>query len=266
MNIYSHPFNLNSFNMEISTNGWAFLDEKWHAENVRDHYSRLYFVGNGSGYLKYDGNRVIMEPERVYLVPAGLVLSYGCKSMEKFYFHINISGADKYDLFYGCREIHSLPFSKEKYEYLKILYKSENYIDKLHLKSMITETACEFAGVYFADGLSIKRYSEPVKKVLGYLHQNISISLSAKDISDSLFISESKIRKCFRDEVGVTLGKYIDDLVFMKAMRQLKKPDVTICEISDELGFCDQFYFSRRFKERYGKTPSEYKKEISVYF
>ncbi|MBQ8868969.1 MAG: AraC family transcriptional regulator [Oscillospiraceae bacterium] len=30
--------------------------------------------------------------------------------------------------------------------------------------------------------------------------------------------------------------------------------------ISDELGFYDQFYFSRRFKEKYAVSPLKYRK------
>ena len=66
----------------------------------------------------------------------------------------------------------------------------------------------------------------------------------------------------FRQEVGVTLGKYIDDQLMAAAQWQLLKTKVSIGEISDALGYCDQFYFSRRFKQLCGETPLQYRKKI----
>lgn len=90
------------------------------------------------------------------------------------------------------------------------------------------------------------------------------LNLSLQEISDALFVSASKIRTDFKKEMGVTIGKYKEDLVFLKAKNLLGMKNVSLKDISDTLGFCDRFYFSRRFKERYKKTPSQYRKEISI--
>ena len=37
-----------------------------------------------------------------------------------------------------------------------------------------------------------------------------------------------------------------------------------ISRISERYGFCDQFYFSRRFKEKFGVTPQKYRKMNSL--
>ena len=36
--------------------------------------------------------------------------------------------------------------------------------------------------------------------------------------------------------------------------------DLSLSEISERFGFCDQFYFSRRFKAKYGETPRDTRK------
>ena len=40
----------------------------------------------------------------------------------------------------------------------------------------------------------------------------------------------------------------------------IKSTDISILTLSRRLGFSDQFYFSRRFKEIFGKSPREYRK------
>ena len=64
------------------------------------------------------------------------------------------------------------------------------------------------------------------------------------------------------EEAGMSPGKYIDNMIFLKAKQMLSDPALTIGQISQKLGFCDQFYFSRRFKENSRQTPSEYRKEM----
>ena len=62
--------------------------------------------------------------------------------------------------------------------------------------------------------------------------------------------------------MGITIGKYIDGIVLLTAKERLADKSYDISTISDDLGFCDTFYFSRRFKESFGRTPNQYRKEI----
>ena len=90
------------------------------------------------------------------------------------------------------------------------------------------------------------------------------VQLTTKELAEQLFICESTLCKKFKNEVGVTIGTYIDDLIFFNAEKMLLKTKWSINQISETLGFCDQFYFSRRFKHKYGQTPLEYRKKLST--
>ena len=85
-----------------------------------------------------------------------------------------------------------------------------------------------------------------------------------EEIAKEMFVSPSKLRNTFKAETGITLGGYIDDMVFFRAKKLLGSKKFSVGDISTKLGFCDQFYFSRRFKEKYGKTPSKYRKELFI--
>ena len=58
------------------------------------------------------------------------------------------------------------------------------------------------------------------------------------------------------------MGAYIDDLVMYSAQRRLLHTDLSVNEVSETLGFCDQFYFSRYFKRRCGESPLKYRKRM----
>jgi len=61
-------------------------------------------------------------------------------------------------------------------------------------------------------------------------------------------------------ELGTTVNNYIDDLILTRAAQMIAEGVLSISAISNRFGFCDQFYFSRKFKAKFGIMPSEYKR------
>ena len=109
----------------------------------------------------------------------------------------------------------------------------------------------------------IKEYSPLVKQAIQYVEEHLRCGLSASCLAAALYVSESRLQKTFRREVGVPLGRYIQDQLLLKAEQLLRLSDRPIKEISDALGFCDPFYFSRQFTARYGVPPSHYRRHIN---
>lgn len=247
--------------IEIEYGGRAVLDSRWHAESECSPFSRLYYVKNGSGQLKCGRDTVNMTGGYVYLIPAECEFSYGCTELEKMFFHISVTTAEQFELLSGLKKIYCEPFLPEEYEQLERCYFSKNYTDFLRLKTVIYKTVLQFAEDALLKNGDIRRYSELVEKSMRYIQNNPRINLTAKELAGKMFVSESKLRNAFRAETGMTIGKYTSDIVFRRAKLLLAKKRLSMEEISRELGFCDRFYFSRRFKQYCRKTPSEYKRE-----
>ena len=68
----------------------------------------------------------------------------------------------------------------------------------------------------------------------------------------------------FKHETGMALGQFIKDTIMRKASVELKSNLKSIKDISDDLGFANQFYFARVFKEYFGVTPSDYRKHFLI--
>ena len=95
---------------------------------------------------------------------------------------------------------------------------------------------------------------------MAYMQNNITVQLSGEQIANAVGISPSSLHKRFKAETGMSLGAYQDDLIFNRAKQLLAQRQLSIKEVSQQLGFCDQYYFSRRFKAKTGVTPSNYRK------
>jgi len=251
---------LNVLKLDIILSNYCILDESWQRNNFIDPHSRLYFIRKGNGWIRYNGKTVKLEAGHVYLIPSHLELSYGCTHLEKIFFHIIVRGFEKTDILSAFKDIYSLPFSEEDFCKLLSLTDSDDYIGIMKLKQFLYATVINFFDNYFPDNLIIKNYSETVKKIIIYIQNNLSMSLTTEEIAKNLFLSKTTVATAFKKETGTTIGEYIDNLIFTKISYLLANDSISIREISQQFGFCDSHYLSRRFKKKFKVTPTEFRK------
>lgn len=71
--------------------------------------------------------------------------------------------------------------------------------------------------------------------------------------------SEAQMLRIFRREFGTSPIAYLLDKKLEQAMLMLRDTAFSIKEISIKLGFKDEFYFSRLFRKKCGKSPRGYR-------
>ncbi len=57
---------------------------------------------------------------------------------------------------------------------------------------------------------------------------------------------------------------YLNHLRMQRAVQLLNTTPLSIKAIGDQLGFSDQFYFSRAFNKLHGHSPTEHRRRYSV--
>ena len=107
-------------------------------------------------------------------------------------------------------------------------------------------------------------YSPLVQSAINHINSNLTVNLSVETIAAALFVSPSKLQKKFKAETGVSIGKYIHERIMFTAERKLRQKNMTLKEISESLGFCDQFYFSRCFSQKYGVSPRTFRNRNNI--
>lgn len=102
-------------------------------------------------------------------------------------------------------------------------------------------------------------YSAEVTQALSYIQNNYSRKISLAAVAEHVGLSSGYLCRIFKEETGVSINAYINNLRMMKAGELLKDKNSYIKEVAISVGFEDQLYFSRLFKRYYGATPSEYR-------
>ena len=102
-----------------------------------------------------------------------------------------------------------------------------------------------------------KKYM-PIAAGIAYLEQMHSYDLTVPEIAEMCHVSESCFRKLFQQYSGVSPVQYRTNNLLRQAKDMLRSGDLTITEISSEIGFHDVGYFSRWFKKNIGISPSNF--------
>jgi len=105
-------------------------------------------------------------------------------------------------------------------------------------------------------------YQQTVQKAKYLMESNIFGALNLSNISEQLGISTSRLNEIFKTYTSMTPYQYYIHIKIHKAESILEQEDIPVKEVAYKMGFEDQYYFSRLFKNKTGVSPSDWKKYI----
>lgn len=93
-----------------------------------------------------------------------------------------------------------------------------------------------------------------------FLKKNYNKNIYLNEMAEQFGYTADYIGKLFKKHYQTTPIKYVTNLRINHAKDMLfNHPDMSIKQVSDFLGYSDQFYFSKVFKNATGVFPSNYK-------
>ena len=87
------------------------------------------------------------------------------------------------------------------------------------------------------------------------MSENISLDETAQAVNVSPFY----LSKLFKEEKNETYIAFVTNTRLEKARDLLQNPRSSIKEVSAAVGYNDQNYFSRLFRNQFGMTPTEFR-------
>ena len=105
------------------------------------------------------------------------------------------------------------------------------------------------------DATFIARFKEVVQQRLS------DSDLSVEDISASLHLSRVQLYRKVKALTGCTPVDLLRKARLSEAYRLLLDSDLSVSEIAYKVGFTSPSYFTKCFKDEYGKVPGEARQE-----
>lgn len=103
-----------------------------------------------------------------------------------------------------------------------------------------------------------------VVETMEFMAKHLNMPIKLKDLAAHSGHSVSYFSKLFKQRTGQSPQNYFIQLKVQKACQLLDDTDMSILEISAQLGYEDPYYFSRLFKKIQGQSPAHYRKMIKA--
>lgn len=99
-----------------------------------------------------------------------------------------------------------------------------------------------------------------LKKALDLIHNHYCEEITVEKAAALCNFSASYFSKMFRELMGISFNKYLVNYRLEEAAKMLSGKDTVISETAYDCGFNNLSYFTRAFKDKFGVTPHEYRK------
>ena len=151
--------------------------------------------------------------------------------------------------------------------YLEILLDtqfSDKYGDDLLFKIRFAQLFLLINNNYASYEIQVSFKSPLIEKIIKYIDNNYSKTITIIDIANYFNVSSSSISHTFKDETGISIHKYLIKRRMVEVAKLIRE-SVDLHEVAYTCGFNDYTSFFRTFKKEYLMTPLEYRKNSFNY-
>jgi two-component system, response regulator YesN len=144
---------------------------------------------------------------------------------------------------------------------IKKLSQISNYFDADHLK----EDLCHLLNkVAEADSVKIHK-DDMVCDLVNFLSKNYDLDISFSELAERRYnVSAEHLNRKFKRQSGKNLSVYLMEVRIDKARELLSDFSLNITDIAGIVGYNDISHFIQTFKKRFGDTPGEFRKKVSL--
>lgn len=144
---------------------------------------------------------------------------------------------------------------------IHLLASSSDYIRDMRINEKLNVLLTLLMEVsWHSESRSNRPKKMEVSQIKSYLDEHYHEKLSLESVAKEFFIEKHYLAKLFKNQYGVTLVTYLQQVRITHAKQLLRFTDKSIEEIGLECGIGELHYFSRVFKKLEGISPSEFRK------
>lgn len=261
--------------MQAVSSGWC-ISRHTHSS------FEFHFVYEGSCKVKLDKSEFIARKGEFYLTAPGVFHEqsrFENNNYTEFSINCDITPNDDCD-FDGSALLTTLLEApccsvKDKYNAIGYFYKSLIEADEQRIgcyssiKSLTTLILISAARAFNDTAVSnqtiplkITGDDYRLKQINQYIEDNLAVSITTKDLSHQLYLSERQINRIITHCTGKSTKAYINSMKMSKAKILLRESDYSIKEIAQSLGFSSEYYFNQFFKRLDGYPPGFFRKNV----
>jgi AraC-like DNA-binding protein len=103
----------------------------------------------------------------------------------------------------------------------------------------------------------VSRRRQWLKRVAAFLRENLHEPVTLAEAAAAAHLSPTYLANALKKETGRTFVETLTERRMERAKELLLCDAIRVADVARAVGFEDESYFARRFKQRYGLTPTE---------
>jgi AraC-like DNA-binding protein len=255
---------------------WIRIGREWNAANVRDSFWRYYRNDEDGARLLLDDNRSVeLAAGRRYFVPSDVRFTcQSSRSLDHFYAHFDVIGLPRRAssvLFNSPIPIPNdaaLDLAAAEAETMRRTLPDDDLLLQFRMKavlySALAEVIASLPEARRQQYWNLANLLQAVQPALDWIDSNLSGQLTVRVLADRCSLSEDYFIKRFRESVGTTPNRYVQERRLAVAAQELLFTAHSIEQIAERAGFANRHYFTRQFTRHYAESPAAYRKRTRV--
>lgn len=232
----------------------------------------IHYVVNGKGIFKCGNKTYHLGKGNGFLICPQTVVYYEADQDEPWHYYwvgfngfnakkiLHQAGLSLDSPIFYCEDTAFLTDTIESMAETNKFYNERNLFTMGHLYlflAKLTQISPKDTGSNYHHSI-IEEY---IKSSIEYIERNYPCEISVKDLSDYIGINRKYLYTIFKRVLGQTPMEYILKVKMEKACTLLANEALSISEVSNSVGYKDQFTFSKQFKKTIGDSPSNYRQK-----
>jgi two-component system response regulator YesN len=147
-----------------------------------------------------------------------------------------------------------------------MLEKNLAYVNKV-MQIDNQEDLCAWISTALNEFIELVYSSQDSRKVtqispaINYIDANYDKPVTLAEIARASHLSVSRLAHIFKEQMGITIIDYLTNVRIERAKQLLLSTDQNCTEICFQVGYNNQSYFTRTFKELVGMTPRQFREK-----
>lgn len=100
-----------------------------------------------------------------------------------------------------------------------------------------------------------------LQQIFQFVNRNYQDSVSLSQLAEELYVSTSTLSRFFKKQTGMGFVDYLNQIRIHAAAIELVQTDENVTKIAVNSGFSNLSVFNRTFRDHYGMSPTEYRRQ-----
>ena len=110
-------------------------------------------------------------------------------------------------------------------------------------------------------GYATRRLDPRLERARRFIETNFDQPFDLGEAAAQAYLSPSHFCSCFTRQFGAPPREYAMRLRLQRSVQLLANQDLAVFQVAELVGFSDALYFSRVFRERYGVSPNQFRRQ-----